>query len=686
MKDVATVEIIRNRLESITREMCTTIRQTAYSPTMYSGGDYSAAIFDGPGNLVSLSTKIPLHIMPILAEVQYGLRKFSGDMRDGDMFITNSPYMGSTHLPDVNVFLPIFVGADLMFFAATRAHWTDVGGMTPGSISGNATEIFQEGLQFPMLRLGRKEELDSNLLDLIAANVRLPREALGDMRAQVAACHTGRRHLFELIGKYGVQTVAEACQALLSGTEARTRRLIRELPNVTVSHVEYLDNDGISTDPIRLKATVTIQDDEIVVDLSGCSPQVAGPINSPESVSAGMAYVGIKAFLDPTGPVNQGFVEPIRVICPPGTVVNAVAPAATGGFTEVAYNLADLVLVALADVDPARACAWGSATSNHQYIAGLDPALGKRFIYYDYQPGGCGGTAVADGAGTTRDLASGFTQLQSIEIIESRFPVKVRRHEIRADSGGPGKYRGGWGHVRDVQVLGRNASISIIGEHAIFPPPGLVGGWPGAAQHWSLITSEGESVLTPMGAKVGRRELPFGCVVRVMTAGGGGFGDPLERDPELVATDVRFGYVSRDMARLHYGVELGEAGGVDQEPTIRMRRKSVVKRMRLRVGPPPTMGRADHPMAIARLHPRAAKLLGSRFAELVTATHAAPLRVLIQEDASIPYEEIAVDQEVRSMLAKDEGAKVYVRPLNGLDHVPFATDADARGHRQARRR
>jgi N-methylhydantoinase B len=663
MKDVATVEIIRNRLESITREMCATIRQTAYSPTMYSGGDYSAAIFDGAGSLVSLATKIPLHIMPILHEVRQGLQKYGEDIRDGDIFITNSPYHGSTHLPDVNVFIPIFIDAQLMFFTATRAHWTDIGGMTPGSISGAATEIFQEGLQFPLLRLGRGDQLDRNLLDLIAANVRLPREALGDMRAQVAACHTGRRHVFELTAKYGVDTVGEACRALLSGTEARIRRLIRELPDTTVSHVEYLDNDGVSSDPVRLKVSVTIRGDEILVDFGGCSPQVAGPINSPESVSAGMAYVGIKAFLDPTGPVDHGFVRPITVSCPPGTVVNPIAPAATGGFTEVAYNLADLVLVALADIDPSRACAWGSATSNHQYVAGHDPRAKKRFIYYDYQPGGCGATAMGDGVGTTRDLASGFTQLQSIEIVESRFPVKIRRHEIRKDSGGPGKWRGGWGHIRDVEVHGEKASISIIGEHAIFPPSGLTGGEPGAVQRWTLITEEGESALSPFGAKLGLRRLPGRCVIRVMTAGGGGFGDPLERDPALVAHDVRLGYTSDEAALRRYGVALTEAGTVDEGRTHEARRRLRDARVVLRMAVVP--GPGTRVLADIRVHPTVARRVNSRIVELVTARHAAPLRVLLEEDASVPEDMVLVGSDLYSILPEgDRGAEVRLRPLD----------------------
>ena len=673
MTDVATVEIIRNRMESITREMCTTIRQTAYSPTMYSGGDYSAAIFDGVGNLVSLSTKIPLHIMPILHEVQHGLRKFTGDMCEGDIFITNSPYHGSTHLPDVNVFIPIFIESQLMFFTATRAHWTDIGGMTPGSISGAATEIFQEGLQFPLLRLGRRGHLDQNVLDFIAANVRLPREALGDMRAQVAACHTGQRHVFELVEKYGVETVSQACGALLTGTEARVRRLIRELPDTTVSHVEYLDNDGISLDPIRLKVALTVRGDEILVDFDGSSPQVTGPINSPESVSAGMAYVGIKAFLDPTGPVNHGLIKPITVICPRGTVVNPTAPAATGGFTEVAYNIADLVLVALADIDPTRTCAWGSATSNHQYVAGHDAGRNERFIYYDYQPGGCGATAIGDGVGTTRDLASGFTQLQSIEIIESRFPVKIRRHEIRRDSAGPGKWRGGWGHIRDVQVYGENCSISVIGEHAIFPPSGLVGGRPGAAQRWSLIADESETALSPFGAKVGRRELPRECVVRVMTAGGGGFGDPLERDAELVAADVRLGYISRDAASRYYGVALTETGVVDRERT-RVARLSLSRadvRLRLHVArnsmPPQSMG-------IARVHPRVAKQIDSPFVEVLTAAHAAPLRARLVEDESMAENDLVLDSQSHSVLPeKDHGGEVRLRALAGFDRRPDHT-------------
>jgi len=629
---------------------------------MYSGGDYSAAIFDARGRLVSLSTKIPLHIMPILHEVRSGLEKFAGQIAEGDMFITNSPYYGSSHSPDVNVFMPVFDGSDLLFFAATRAHWTDVGGMTPGSISGKAQEIFQEGMIFPLIRLGRKGEIDSAILDLISANVRLPREALGDMRAQIAACHTCRRHLAELIQKYGRSTLVTACDALLAGTEARTRSKISELRDQTVSHFDYSDNDGFSSAPIRLRTTVTVSGDEMTVDYTGSSPQVSGPINATEAVSAGMAYVAIKAFLDPDGPINHGLIEPVTVVCPTGTVVNACPPAATGGYTEIAYNLANLVMAALADIDSSRACAAGSATANHQYIGGFERGSGKRFIYYEYQPGGCGGTAIHDGAGTTRDLASGFTMLQSMEIVESRYPVKIRRHEIAADSAGPGRCRGGLSHVREVQVFADDAVISVIGEHAIIPPFGLVGGGVGTVNQWSILTDQGASPLSSFGGKASGRPVPYGAVIRLITAGGGGFGDPLERDPELVAAEVRTGYVSVGAASSSYGVMLSEQGTVDLAATRDLRSTIRSNRIRLRVE---VMERDEFGggLHVARVNDALAARVGPH-AEIIAETHAAPVRVQVTSANNLPETTAVIGPEIAAVMRLRPGDNVELRRLD----------------------
>ena len=666
----ATVEIIRNRLESITREMCITIRQTAYSVTMYSGGDFSAGIFDGSGQLVSLSTKVPLHIMPILWEVRAALEKYRDDIRPGDIFMSNSPYHGGSHTPDVNVFLPVFADDELLFFTATRSHWTDVGGMTPGSISGQATEIYQEGLRFPVVKVGEDGEVLPLVLDIIAANVRLPREALGDFRAQIAAGRTGERYLRELVAKYGRDVVVEAVASFLDAAERRTRLLLEREPERTVSHVDYLDNDGIAGDAIRLKATVHMRKDGVCVDYTGSSPQVQGPINTPASGSAGMAYVAIKAFLDPQGPLNHGFFRPIKVIHPAGTVVNPNLPAPTGGYSEVCYTLVNVVLAALADIDPERAAACGAATSNHQYVAGTHPVTKERFIYYDYQPGGCGGTGRSDGLGTTRDLASGFSMLQSMEMLESSFPMRIRRHEARVDSGGPGRFRGGLGHTRDSQVFGSNGSLSAIGEHVVIPPFGLGSGLSGAPGEWRVMDTV-DAVPRPISAFGGKiSELPLvdGAIVRLATAGGGGFGDPLERDPAAVRADVVSGYVSPPAAKADYGVVLAEGLEVDLAATKRHRARLRRRRVYLDVALTDEDPRASG-INVAVVHPGILRGAGKRhfcdgvLAELVATTHVAALRVLLRGDPAMPEGTIRIGREDTEILGVGSGSRIQVRRL-----------------------
>jgi N-methylhydantoinase B len=654
--DPATTEIIRNRLESVAREMCIIMRKTAYSPTMYSGGDYSAGIFDGAGQLISLSTKVPQHIMPIVFEVQQGLRKYKDDIRKGDIFANNSPYHGSTHTPDVNVFIPVFAQGELLAFAALRAHWTDIGGMTPGSISGAATEIFQEGLRLPVIRLGRNGELDPELVSIIMANVRLPREAMGDLRAQIAACRTCEKYVHQLVEKYGLDLVKQAWAAVVDGTERRTRDLIRELPDTTVTHVEYLDNDGVSPEPVRLRVTITIEDDDIVVDYTGSSAQVSGCINATEAGASGMAYVGVKSFLDPDGPINHGLIRPIRVIAPPGTVVNAQPPAATGGCTEIAYNLANLVLATLGDIDPQRVAASGSATANHQYIGGFRHNDGKRFIYYEYQPGGCGATGRFDGAGSSRDLASGYAALQSMEILESRFPVKMRRHEIAPDTGGPGRWRGGVSHVREVQVFGSDIEIATIGEHTFIPPFGLLGGQPGSPSRWTVIDEMGESEMSPFGGKTSGRRLSDGGVLRLRTAGGGGFGDPLDRDPSLVAADVQAGYVTIAGAERDYGVVFADDGSVNETSTEAARAAIRAQRLVATVEEA-DIDETDGGFSVGWVH----RGVSEGPAEIVAESHAPPIRLMVKADANVAERAIRLGPEVRKVLRVTEGSTVWVR-------------------------
>jgi N-methylhydantoinase B len=656
--DPATTEIIRNRLESVAREMCIIMRKTAYSPTMYSGGDYSAGIFDGTGQLISLSTKVPQHIMPIVFEVQQGLRKYRDDIRPGDIFANNSPYHGSTHTPDVNIFIPVFAKAELLAFAALRAHWTDIGGMTPGSISGAATEIYQEGLRLPVIRLGREGQLDPELVEIIKANVRLPREAMGDLHAQIAACRTCEKYVHELVDKYRLGTVKAAWASVVDSTERRTRELIRELPNTTVTHVEYLDNDGVSPEPVRLRATITIDDDEITVDYTGSSPQVSGCINATEAGASGMAYVGVKSFLDPDGPINHGLIKPIRVIAPPGTVVNAQPPAATGGCTEIAYNLANLVLATLGDIDPERVCASGSATANHQYIGGFRHSDEKRFIYYEYQPGGCGATNQFDGAGSSRDLASGYAALQSMEILESRFPIKMRRHEIAPDTGGAGRWRGGVSHIREVQVFGTEIEIATIGDHTFIPPFGLLGGHSGQASRWTVIDEIGESEMSPFGGKTSGRRLADGGVLRLQTAGGGGYGDPVERDPTLVLADIKGEYVTVEGAERDYGVIVVD-GVIDEDRTEAAREWLRTRRLFATIEEAAT-DEVDGGFSVGWIHPGVG---WAGPAEVLSDTHAPPIRLLIKEDASVADSAVRLGPEVRKVLRVGDGATVWVRPL-----------------------
>ena len=555
--DPVTLEIINNRLRFISKEMVITLTRIAYSAVIYDGHDCSAGIFDAKGQLLTLDAGLPFHISPMPFSVSAVLEKYRNNINPGDIFIANDPSFGGTHLPDMLILMPIFFKENLAFFAAARGHWTDVGGSTPGSLSGKANELIQEGIIIPPIKLFEQGKLNQDLADLLFTNMRMREIRQGDMMSQVAACRHGERGCVELIEKYGMETTIKCGEEIINRTEESLRRKLKAIPEGAYYYEDYLDNDGLSNKSVRIKVEVSVKDGSVFVDFAGSSPQSQGPVNCSLSTTHGAVVIAVKSIVDPHGIPNEGLFRLIKINAPLGTLLNPKPGAPTGGFTESGYRVVFCIVGALAEVLPQCVSGADYGSVNHTYISGIDESKGDLFIHYEYPPGGNGGTFLMDGPNGMRGPSSGNVSLQSVELIESLSPLRCSYATLREDSGGPGRFRGGLGLVRKVEVLAQSASLSTVTDRSAIPPFGIFKGQSGYGQYWSVIRNGIEKPL-PFSGKVSNYKLKKGDIFQCLTAGGGGYGDPLERDPDIVRKDVIEGYVSMEAARETYGVVLNE--------------------------------------------------------------------------------------------------------------------------------
>ncbi len=661
--DPITVEVVRNRLRAISKEMVITLIKTAYSSVIYDGKDCSCAVLDAQGQLLTLDAGLPLHIAPMPFSVKEILRDFHDNISPGDVFMVNSPYRGGTHLPDVLVLQPVFYQSQLVFHCAARGHWTDVGGAAPGSISGKATEIHQEGLVMPPIKLYEGGKPNDSATKLILANVRVAEERAGDMRAHVASCKTAERRLIELLDKYGLEKVREAGREIINASENYVRSVFRGLPDFTASYEDYLDSDGVGDSCIRIKAKVSIKDDELEVDFTGTAPQSQGPYNVSLAVTHGAVVIASKILFDPYGPMNEGVFRPIRVIVPEGTLLNARYPAATGGFGEVAYRAIFAVIGALAPIVPEHVCGSDYGAINHCY---LTTRQGDRpSIFYAYPPGGNGGTYATDGPSGLRGPSSGDVALQSLESVEALHPVRFRSFRFRPDTGGPGKFRGGLGVELSVEVLSETGGLNVISDRTYVPAFGLFGGQAAVPNEW--IVERGEESRVIPGGKTVNYPLMEGDIVKMRPGGAGGFGDPTERDPERVLQDILEGLVSVAHARDTYGVVLQSgASAVDAKVTEDTRSliKSRRKTLRPRKGGPPDF---DKGVRVLRLGDEISidgrRLEGGELVEVLGQRKAAPVRFKVRRDRMVAPDEAVLDSEVWDILGCIEGDSVELRSI-----------------------
>lgn len=516
----AQLEIFKNLFRSVAEEMGVVAQRSAYSPNIKERLDFSCALFNPRGELVAQAAHIPVHLGSMPMAVQAATGAF--DLEDGDVVLLNDPYRGGTHLPDITVITPAFHQGKLVGYLANRAHHADVGGAFPGSM-GLATEVFQEGVRIPPVRLYRRGELQQDVMELLLANVRVPEERRGDLQAQVAANRRGVIRLGELVAKYGVETVLQWMDRLLDYAQRMTEEVIRTIPDGDYPFEDVIEDDGLGNGPLPIRLRLEIKGERAVLDFTGTAPQTPGPLNCPKAVTlSAVAYV-FRCLTGPETPANAGVFRTFEVIAPAGSLINAQPPAAVaGGNVETSQRIVDVVLGALAQAIPDRIPAASSGTMNNVVIGGVDPRTGSAFTYYETLAGGLGGHPRGPGLSAVQAHMTN-TKNTPIEALEHAYPLRVRQYAIRTGTGGAGAFRGGDGLVRAIEAL-VPCRAALLTERRVSRPYGARGGHPGAPGLNRLRRAQsGEMIDLPGKVEV---ELEPGDVIEIGTPGGGGYGEP----------------------------------------------------------------------------------------------------------------------------------------------------------------
>ena len=566
--DPITLEVVKNALASTADEMALVIMRSAYSPVVRDTMDYSTALCDRTGRVVAQGLTLAVQLGTFPTVMGYVLAELGPTAHPGDVYITNDPYgCGGQHLPDIYVIRPVFVDGALEGWAATMAHHSDVGGIAPGSIAVHATEIYQEGLRIPLSKLVDAGVESTMLLRLLEANTRQPVHVLGDLRAQLAACRVGERGLTALLEGYGADAHLYMDE-LQRVAERMMRAELASLPDGVHEFTDYIDGVGDEPVPIPIVVRVEIAGDEVLVDFEGTSPQVEASVNCPVGMVYAACYCAIRGIVRGEIPNCEGYMAPIRVNAPAGTVVNPVLPAACGARGVIGYRVYDAIMGALAPLVPDRVIAAGEGGPTLIAWGGYDERR-KPFGTTEVLVGSWGARSQRDGLeGVSNPLAN--LGNQPVELIEADLPLKIARYGVVPDSGGAGRQRGGLAYVREYEVLARRATLTFRTDRRDHPPYGLDGGDPGAPSS-NVVVSNGVARALPT-MPMQAFTLEQGDRFTHVSAGGGGFGAPRERDPEAVLADVLDGKVSPQAARERYGVVI-EEGAVDMAATRALRRE-----------------------------------------------------------------------------------------------------------------
>jgi N-methylhydantoinase B len=561
-------ELFKNALLSVADEMALTVHRTTYSAVLRDNLDYSTAFFDAKGRMVAQGFSLPGHLGSMPTALAAINKHFGATMKPGDIFALNDPFDGGMHLPDIFIFQPIYIDGVLMAFAGSISHHTDMGGRVAGSNAADSTEIFQEGLRIPPLRIFDGGKPNETFFAFVERNVRVPAKVSGDIRAQLSACHIADTAFRDLCVTYGPDKVAGLMDALLDYSERLARAEIEKLPDGTYSFEDWLDDDGIEIGkPVLLKVAIQKKGDSIRFDWTGSSPQVKGALNATLSFAKSVSYCGLMSIIENNVPNNDGVFRAVEVIAPLGTIVNCVAPAATAARGLTGFRMVDVVFGAFAQMVPDKVFACSDGGNSNISIGGYY-ADRTPFIYCDFTCSAWGGRPWADGLDGNSNIFANMAG-QSVEVTEAEQPVFIENYELIGDRGGAGQYRGGLPFRRTYRFLEEEGSISVRSDRRDIRPYGLYGGGPGASSMNYITRSGGKQELLPSKFSM---TLKRGDVFVHEIAGAGGWGDPLERDVARVMKDVRFQFVSPEAARALYGVVLTMDGkAVDEAATIAQR-------------------------------------------------------------------------------------------------------------------
>jgi N-methylhydantoinase B len=562
--DAVGLHVLHNALANIAAEMAIVMMKTSYSTIFNEGLDFSTMLLDREGNLIAEKNYAP----SMMGAVNYTLRWCLEELGEsffqpGDIVVHNDPYRGNCHIPEHMLMKPIFRGEDLIGFSGAIGHLAEVGGKAPGSFAADATDVYQEGLRLPPVKLFEGGRYNEQLWRVILANHRTPRNSWGDLHAMIGALNIGERRLLELGERYDIDSIVEGTRQLISYSERRLRAEIAELPEGTYAASMMVEDDGVGTEPFEVKVKLIVRGGQVIADFTGSSPQVRGPMNCTFVVAAAALYNAIFCVADPQGliPRNAGCYRPAQVIAPPGSVVNVRHPGpSVGGNTDLQPKLIDLLLAAFAQAVPERIAAASGGSSSNLLFGGVHPETGRYYSNYHFDGMGAGATAIKDGNDGEITRHSNCRNTP-VEVFEHRYPLLTLRYGLAADSGGAGRHRGGLGTERRFRITAPEITFSALFDRCKLAPPGLFGGLPGGRSAL-LVKRAGGSEFQRFDEAFGVRSptkftnvlLHEGDELYYRCPGGAGFGDPRARDPALVRDDVLEGYVSPAAAERDYGI------------------------------------------------------------------------------------------------------------------------------------
>ncbi len=548
-----TAEIIRNALIAITDEMKTNLMRTAYNPIIYEALDFTVGLFDRNGDTMSIGLGLPMFIRGLSDAIKAKLAFYGAEgIEPGDILLTNDAYIMGSHLNHLIFTLPIFHEGELIAFASSMAHWIDIG----GTLGGRTQDIYSEGLQIPIVKIFKRGVQDRELTEIIRTNVRVPELAMGDLRAQIAAIRTGERRYTALVKKYGLEAVDACVIGLYDMSERKARLAVAAMPDGVYEAESFMDDDGIGTEPIPIKVRVTIDGENMTIDLSEVGAQVLGYYNCGETAGRSAAQVAFKCLTTPTlYPINDGSFRPLTIVLPPGRVISAQKPSAMRWWMTIPMTVVDTIFKAMAQCVPELTIAGHHADLCTAMVFGLNPRTGRFFTRSaGAAGGGFGATFRGDGMSATICQNDGDTHNGPVESVESKIPLLIERYALRADSGGPGRHRGGLGVEKRVRAMAP-INVNTHTERTRCAPWGLLGGGEALPNRMCVERADGRIEQPPNG-KLDAVRLNTGDTIVVRTGGGGGFGDPAQRSPEALRRDVACGYVSPAAALRDYGATM----------------------------------------------------------------------------------------------------------------------------------